>query len=252
MAECRLAADRPAIRTAAGDCLALARAHTAGPGRPLVVFLHGDSGGVIRAASWERHVARVAGWGAAADATSLVMVRPGYATPAGRSDGTAKPTDDDYTAANMRLVAEALTALRQELRPSRLILVGHSGGAATTALVGALHPGSADALVVVACPCTDINEWRAWRNISAGRRGTWTESLSPGAYSARTPASVRVVALTGAADTNTLPRYGRDYVLSVRSGGASATFVEVPGADHTSILSSPAITEAIVRLAREP
>jgi pimeloyl-ACP methyl ester carboxylesterase len=238
------------VRTASGAWVVAATRHTAGPGRPLVVFLHGDSGGSIRPAAWSRDGERVAGWGAAVGATAVQLVRPGYRSPAGRSDGVAKPNDDDYTASNVRLVAEALATLKRETGAARLVLVGHSGGAATAALVGGLHPGIADALVLVGCPCADIAEWRSWRAVSAGRRGVWSESLSPIDHVAGLPRGIPIAVLTGSADTNTLPAYGARCAERARGAGAEATFATIPGATHESAPGSPEVMAAIVSLAR--
>jgi pimeloyl-ACP methyl ester carboxylesterase len=236
--------------TESGACLVAARRHTAGSGRPLLVFLHGDSGGSIRQAAWSRDGERVASWGAAAGVTAVQLVRPGYTSPAGRSAGSAKANDDDYTAANIRLVAEVLATLKRETGASRLVLVGHSGGAATAALLGGLHPGIADALVLVGCPCANIAEWRAWRAVSAGRRGVWSESLSPIDHAGGLPRGLPVMVLTGSADTNTLPVYGARYAQRANSTGAEASFAEIPGATHESAPDTREVTAAIVSVAR--
>jgi hypothetical protein len=62
------------VRIASGGCLVATRRHTAGPGKPLVAFLHGDSGGVIGQGAWARDGERVATWGMAAGATAVQLV----------------------------------------------------------------------------------------------------------------------------------------------------------------------------------
>jgi len=211
-----------------GRCLAMT-SHGAARGEVLVVVLHGDlSGGAP--AQYHRALAdRIAR--ALPGAAVFALVRPGYPDGEGRvSDGDLNARSDHYTAANMAIVAGAIAALKQRTGARRVVAVGHSGGAATTANILALHPGTVDAAALVACPCA----LTAWRN---GRR-PWISSVDPYAGIGRVPAGTKVVAFTGARDDNTRPALASDYVGQLARRGLPARFVEVPGAGHNDVVEA--------------
>ena len=220
-------------------CLAVLPVGSRSPGKQaLVVMLHGDRGGELE----QRHVD---GWRRVGqslvrdDRTVLFLVRPGYRSPAGDSSGYANPRDDDYTAHNVARVAGALAALRAELQPRRVVLVGHSGGAAIAALVLGQHPGAADAALLLGCPC-DVPPWRMHRSAqrNQGYR-PWPASLNPLEAVAGIPAGTPVLAATGSRDDNTLPDFARRWSLAAAGHGARARFEEPAGHDHFDILRWP-------------
>jgi pimeloyl-ACP methyl ester carboxylesterase len=234
-------AELPAERTVSdgrSGCLAVVPvAPPPGADRPrvLVVMIHGDRTGSLE----QRHVDRWVEVGRAlqaADRRALLLIRPGYRTPAGDSSGWANPRDDDYTAENTARVAGALVALRQTLQPQRIVLVGHSGGAATAALVLGRHPGAADAALLLGCPC-DLPPWRDHRNLQRGGFDrAWSHSLNPLAFVSGIVAATPVHVATGARDDNTLSRFAISWVERAAARGVAAAFEEVPGHDHGSIL----------------
>lgn len=205
------------------------------PPRVLVVMIHGDRTGSLE----QRHIdswLRVGRSLQAEDRHAVLLIRPGYQTPAGNSSGWANPRDDDYTAENMARVAGALVSLRQGSGAQRVVLVGHSGGAATAALVLGRHPGAADAAILIGCPC-DVPPWRTHRN---GQRGSvdrpWMNSLNPLSHVGGIPPATPVIAITGADDDNTLSRFAIRWVDQAVSRGVKASFEEIPGFDHGTIL----------------
>lgn len=215
-----------------GECLVI---RTFGvPRGVLVVVIHGDvsSGGPAR-----YHFAlaeQIGGPGTIA----VGLVRPGYEDGAGgQSTGSNFNRIDSYTPQNIDAVAAAVRALRGHYRARRVVLVGHSGGAAIAAVILGKHPGTADAAVLVACPC-HIANWRS------GRRA-WPRSESPHNYAAAVPASALVVALTGARDDNTFPALASAYVASLAARGVKARFVELPGSDHNGAFRAPETLQAV-------
>lgn len=229
-------------RVSGGDeCLAM-RTYGAGGARPtLIVVLHGDvsAGGPAR-----YHFPIAEGFAnAVPGAVAVALVRPGYEDGSGgASSGNNHGRVDQYTAANIDAVAGAIAALKAHHRAARVVLVGHSGGAATAGVIVGRHPGLADAAVLVACPC-DIARWRQ------GRR-SWTRSESPSTYAARVPASTVVSAITGDRDDNTPPSLARDYAASLAARGLRATATILPGVDHNAAFRDPAVVAEVVRLAR--
>ena len=66
----------------------------------------------------------------------VVLIRPGYDDWFGyRSSGSTNGRRDNYTSHNIAAVASALATLKSFHGPRRLIVAGHSGGAAITAVI---------------------------------------------------------------------------------------------------------------------
>lgn len=255
MASAQACAGLPAERSAPdgqGGCLALVPVEgpardAATPPRALVVMIHGDGTGSLE----QRHVdawMQVGRALAAEDRVVALMIRPGYRSPAGVSSGWANPRDDDYTAANMERVAGALAALRQAHRPRHVVLVGHSGGAATAALVLGRHPGAADAALLLGCPC-DVPPWRQHRDAQRGQTvRPWHNSLNPLDFVASIPRATPVIAATGTRDDNTLPLFARRWVERASASGVDARFEDVNDQGHAGILRWDGIARRVEAL----
>jgi predicted esterase len=194
----------------------------------LIVMLHGDvsSGGPANYHfPFARRIAdRVP------DAAVVALVRPGYPDGAGHaSTGTNYNRTDQYTAENMDIMAGAIRALKRETGATRVIGVGHSGGAATIANILARDPGLIDAAALLACNCNIA----AWRD-GFGRQ-PWTRSLDPYRLADSVPTTAQVIGYTGANDTNAFPSQKRSYIERLSARGVRAEMRIVPGAGHNSI-----------------
>ncbi len=235
-------ADLPHPRSVADSegCLAVVPvSDSPGPRRVVVAMLHGDGRGSMET----RQVDRWTGIGQSLSGAGRVvvfLVRPGYRPPAGDSSGWANPNDDDYTPKNVDRVAQALRNLRTTYQADKVVLVGHSGGAATSALVLGRHPDAADGAVLLGCPC-DVPPWREHRNSQRGGGGAWGKSLNPLDAVAGIRAGTPVHVATGAQDDNTLPMFGQRWVETAAARGVAAKFESVPGRDHGSIQAWPQI-----------
>lgn len=240
-----LAADH-SVPDGAG-CLALVPASdTPGPQRVVVALLHGDSRGVLEA----RHIERWNSVGrnlAAPGRAVVLLVRPGYRSPAGDSSGWANPRDDDYTVANVDRIAQALRALRVRHGAERVVMVGHSGGAALAALVLGRHPDAADGALLLGCPC-DVPPWREHRNRQRQTSGTWANSLNPLDAVAGLRPGAQVQVITGERDDNTLPEFGRRWAGAAAARGLPVAFESVRGRDHGGTLSWPLLPQRLDEL----
>lgn len=226
------------------ECLAMTRfgASTLPPGGALVVWLHGDVSSGGPASYHAAYASKLVADDTSGRLASIALVRPGYPADDGRSSsGDAHGRNDHYTRANVAEVAGALERLRTSTGASRLVVVGHSGGAATAALVAASRPGLVDAMVLVACPC-DIVAWRS------GRRA-WTRSENPLAWADRVPVTTKVVALTGSRDDNTSPALASAYVAALKARGVDARFESVEGETHNGVMRSDEVMRAVRALA---
>ncbi|MEI6305983.1 MAG: alpha/beta hydrolase, partial [Deltaproteobacteria bacterium] len=86
---------------------------------------------------------------------SVALIRPGYYDERGEyssgSDGYRRA--DNWTREIIVEVGAVIERLRNKYKPKSLIIVGHSGGAATAAVLLGMKPKLAEAAVLVSCPC---------------------------------------------------------------------------------------------------
>lgn len=201
--------------------------------RNLVVILHGDGGP-------GRYDGYAKGLAAAAKGTTVVtLVRPGFSGRAGRSPGN-NASKDHYTSGNNKKLAEALAAMKNSLRPGRVIVMGHSGGAGQLGTVIAAYPGIVDVAILAACPC-DVPRWRIHRR----GRNNWRMSQSPHKFAAKIPRSTKVIAITNERDSNTRPRFAKTYVEIAQKAGANVTFQVPKGGSHSWSDYQPHVHAAI-------
>ena len=201
----------------------------------MIVFMHGDNGGTAELSTTDGPAFRLAN---EVGVPAVALLRPGYRSKFGTSDGQTSYQDDDYTAGNVEIVSDALASLR-ELNPGvRILLVGHSGGSAMTALIASRHPSAADAYLVAGCPC-DVGRWREWRNESAGKSGRWSRSLSPQAEATKIMPGTNIRLVVGTDDENTLPKFSEQYVSTLKEHGVDAQLALARGATHVTVLRAP-------------
>ena len=210
--------------------------HAAGPGPlegqifgsgrdVLFVALHGDLSNGANADYHHDIARRIAR--SHSNVTAFGLIRPGYRDSAGNaSRGSNNKRRDHYTSTNNKLVADTIRNLKNSIGASRVVALGHSGGAAQLGAVIGRFPGLIDSAILVSCPC-DIKRWRQMRGRSA-----WTKSQSPSRFVNKVPSSTRVIAITGSSDGNTRPVLASAYVERLQKNGVPSAFIEVSGADH--------------------
>ena len=213
----------------------------------LIVFLHGDNGGHITLSDDKGTAVRLS---KKLNAMVVALQRPGYTSPLGKSDGFTSFQDDDYTAGNVDILAGALDSLRRHYPGRRILLVGHSGGSAMTALTAARHPAAADAYLLAGCPC-DVVAWRAWRAHSGDKSGYWGRSLSPLKEAGKIKPGTAIRIVVGTKDTNTLPKFSEAFLEKLRAGGVQADLTYVEGAGHASVLKTPEFIKVARQMARK-
>lgn len=192
----------------------------------LVVFLHGDL-------SRDGHAYQMVPaatdtmlrW--RSDVVSVMMLRPGYSDGANkRSTGPLYGRRDFYTGHTTAAIAEAIKTLRAHHQARRVVLVGFSGGAAIAGIIIGRQPDTVDAALLAACPC-DLRAWlRSRPDVNKG------SSLSPLDYADKVPDETEVIAITGDHDNNTLPRFARTYIDTLKKNGVPAEFIEAIYGTH--------------------
>jgi pimeloyl-ACP methyl ester carboxylesterase len=232
--------------TGGRECLIVKTYGQATDGRPttLFVLLHGNHSDGSPATSQFR-VAEALAARAEPDSIAVALIRPGYDDEQGQlSSGDAAGRADNFHAENIDTVAAAIARLKDFHGAARLVLLGHSGGAAMAGVILGRHPGLADAAVLVGCPC-DVQAWRFMR----GRPGAW-RSESAVRYVDRVPTNARVAVLVGSRDDVTPPFLSRDYVAALSARGIAADLSVIDGGSHVDVIRSPQVLDAALRLGR--
>ena len=192
------------------------------PKPTLLIYLHGDVSRGGPADYLYRYAASPP-----PGTISVAMLRPGYFDRSGkRSSGSNYGRRDSYTAENVDAIAAAIRELARYHEASRVILIGHSGGAAISAVILGRHPGLAHAALLASCPC-DLVAWRR----AMGRR-PWPRSLNPIDYADKITKKTSIVAVTGRHDGNTRAELCRPYIERLQARGVSARLEIVEGAGH--------------------
>jgi pimeloyl-ACP methyl ester carboxylesterase len=227
--------------TGVSQCLLIRRYGGTEP-TAMVVWLHGDGSDGGPANYHFRFAQKAAADFSASNVMSVALVRPGYPDGSGASSTVSffhGGRSDHYTQENIAEVGAVIEKLRTKYKPKSVIIVGHSGGAATAAVLLGMKPRLADAAVLVSCPC-DLVSWRI------GRR-QWDRSENPTRWVEKISASTRVIALTGTKDDNTSPNLASTYVNLLRSRGIDATFQLIAEGTHRGALGSAEVFDAIAK-----
>ncbi|NKA17509.1 MAG: hypothetical protein EBV74_06400, partial [Alphaproteobacteria bacterium] len=206
----------------------------------LVIFIHGDqsdngpvSGMIDNAKST-----------AVPDGTvKVAILRPGYFDKAGnKSTGNDCGRRDCYTVTNLDEMSATVQSLKNHYKPTKTILIGHSGGAATSGIMIGRTPGIAEGAILLACPCS-ISQWRFMQ----GRFGPYN-SLSPSDFIKNIPKTTKIFAITGASDTNTQDILAKDYVKSLTDFNISAQYKSLPNVNHNNVNHVHVIEEVLNEL----
>lgn len=142
----------------------------------LLLVLHGDA--PFNNPSYQYRVARLLAENNR-NVVAVGVLRPGYTDEEGNtSEGTKGfATGDNYT----KEVIESIHKLTQKLislhKASKVILVGHSGGAAISANLISEYADTYQSAILAACPC-DLDMWR--NHMAKLRPGSkkWKESVT--------------------------------------------------------------------------
>ena len=197
----------------------------------LAVVLHGD------APFWNPNVQyRVAQHLAEQgdDVISIGMLRPGYTDDFNRkSDGVRGETvGDNYDDPRVSQIANSINALKQHYNAKKVVVIGHSGGAAITAKLSGSYPDLVNHAVVISCPC-NINAWRKdmlVRNEYELFRGDLDIS-SPVDLAGKVAVNTKVDLIVGQDDDTTKPYLTKEYYEALKKHGKRTSLQIIEG-DH--------------------
>jgi len=229
--------------TGGGECLLIKTLGHAAEATTLFVLLHGNHTSGSPAVSQYRPAENLVTQAPYAT-VAVALIRPGYNNAKGAfSSGRVAGRADNFTADNIDIVADAIARLKAFHKAKRLVLIGHSGGAAMAGVILGRHPGLADAAVLVACPC-DVAAWRAMR----ARVGFPWSSESAIRYIDRIPITTRIALVVGSNDGETPSGLSVAYAEALRARGIVAELSVLPGIDHVTVIESPVVVTEALRL----
>lgn len=203
----------------------------------LVVVLHGDS--PFQPPSYQYEFARVA----ASQIGNLIIaapLRPGYCDDTGdcSSGKRGLTTGDNYTPGVVDAVAQAVEQLRGKYHAAKVVLVGHSGGAAITGDLLGRWPSKVNGALLVACPC-DLAAWRKHMFETRGQNPIWlrpVRSLSPMDLAENVSERVHVRLLVGSEDTVAPPQFSKEYAEALKKRGVDVILTIAPKLEHDILL----------------
>lgn len=213
----------------------------------LAVVLHGD------APFWNPSVQyRVAQHLAeqADNVISVGMLRPGYTDDFGRkSDGVRGETvGDNYDDPRVSQIANSINTLKQHYHAKKVVVIGHSGGAAITAKLSGDYPNLVNHAVVISCPC-NINAWRKdmlVRNEYELFRGDLDIS-SPVDLANKVSADTQIDLIIGQDDDTTKPYLTKEYNDVLKKHGKNVSMQVIEG-DHNIFQKKEVIATILAAL----
>jgi pimeloyl-ACP methyl ester carboxylesterase len=216
----------------------------------LVVVLHGDS--PKSPPSYQYTFARKL----AEQNDNLVVaavLRPGYTDDAHEaSEGKrGKANGDNYTSEVVDVIASVIEQLKARYNPGHTVIVGHSGGAAISAILVGRWPNAADGVLLVSCPC-NLELWRKHME-QIQDNPIWiepVESVSPINVVSDVPKTTHVHMLVGSNDNNALPEFTQAFAAALKNRGGNVAVTVAPGLTH-DILLDPVAFEQTKSLIQE-
>jgi pimeloyl-ACP methyl ester carboxylesterase len=213
----------------------------------LIVVVHGDS--PDEPPRYQYRFAKIAA-AAISDAVVAAVLRPGYSDGEDSSDGMRGfTTGDNYTPEVVNAVAAVLSELKERYHPRRVIMVGHSGGAAIVGDLLGQQGAAVDGALLVSCPC-DVTEWRKhMQSVKGGE--IWerpVRSLSPLALVDNVPASAKIWLLVGSDDQIAPSALTLAYAEALRNRNIPVNVTIAPGLGH-NILLEPVAMERLQEVA---
>ena len=206
----------------------------------LVVVVHGDSPDGPPTYQY-RFAERAAA--AISDTVVAAVLRPGYSDGEDSSDGMRGfTTGDNYTPEVVGAVATVLSELRDRYHPRRVILVGHSGGAAIVGDLLGQQGAAVDGALLVSCPC-DLTAWR--KHMQSLKGGAIWErpvrSLSPLALVDNVPTSTKIWLLVGSDDQIAPSALTFAYAEALRNRNIAVNVTIAPDLGHNILLEPVAM-----------
>jgi pimeloyl-ACP methyl ester carboxylesterase len=151
---------------------------------------------------------------------------------------------DNWNARNTDSIAAAIGELKRRYQARKVVVAGHSGGAAITANLLGRTPELIDAALLVSCPC-DVKEWRqsmlklTGQPVFQGPLDTLSAIDQVSGMADRVPVTMMV----GSQDKVAPPALSESYRDKAVKLGKPVRLVTLAGKDHEIFLEPAVLTE---------
>lgn len=219
------------------------KSKTIGTQPHLVVLLHGDyqpKSGVVYHQRLAEILTRKPGYIVAS------VWRPGYFDQnQRRSDGAiGTATGDNYNQNNVSAIKAGIFNLKAKYKPTKVTVIGHSGGAAVAALMLSQSSNLIDNAALISCPCF-VQDWRA-HMYEKTRAPIWLEKIpvnSPHQSVKNIAANVRLI--SGKKDDITPADYSVRFHQLLKKEGVVTTLNILPNLGHDILLEDQVIQDLL-------
>ncbi len=154
----------------------------------------------------------------------ISLLRTGYSDGELTSIGDNYNRRDQYTKENNVLVYKTITNIKASRNNTKIIAIGHSGGAAQLGAIIGQNQNLVDAAILVSCPC-DLYQWRIGRT-------PLVRSQSPSDFTTQVGEHIKVIAISGSNDTNTSPSLAKRYIQELQYNSVDGKFISIEGGGH--------------------
>lgn len=204
----------------------------------LVVFLHGDSpfGDPVYQYNISKNISEIT------NSVTVALLRPGYRDGCGDISGGVRglTMGDNYTQEVVNTLNSVISTIQKQEDISQTVVMGHSGGAALTALLAQSNPELMDQSILVACPC-NLSAWRRSME-SLTNNPNWSNpmsGLSPLDRISKLALNKRIHLYVGANDQVAPSFLTTEFFKATSELDVNVKMKIVPGEDHESILKKP-------------
>jgi len=199
----------------------------------LILVLHGDA--PFNNPSYQYAIAKRI----ASENKNVVVVgvlRPGYEDNEGnRSQGErGEAVGDNYTEKVLTSINALTIELKNKYNPSKIILVGHSGGAAISANLISHYPKTYSNALLISCPC-DLHQWRSHMKKLQPEAQIWDKkvsSFSPIGEIKKIDDSAELVVVHGENDEIVPINIAEEYVEELRANNKKVNLITLENEGH--------------------
>lgn len=169
------------------------------------------------------------------------ILRPGYEDPDGNTSNGVRgfAIGDNYTVEAIEAISETIEKLKKLYNPTKVILVGHSGGSAITGDIIGTTTGLIDVAVLVSCPC-DVSKWRDYMKEKQYLNPLWSlkvNSISPTDVAKDIDKKTKVFIIVGTEDDITPINLSAEYNDYLRSLDITTDFTLIQDQGHEILLN---------------
>jgi pimeloyl-ACP methyl ester carboxylesterase len=174
------------------------------------------------------------------------VLRPGYKDNDGnKSDGKkGLTTGDNYTLEVISSLTEVIEELKIRFKPSKTIIVGHSGGAAISADIVSLTPNLINKTILVSCPC-DVDAFRKSMAEKQSYYKAWrdsTKSISPTNIIKNVNQNNDIILLHGQNDDIVPFEIAENYFKKLKNSKIKVQLIPIANSGHEIFLTETVLT----------